>query len=41
MKQISGNIYQVSFGITNVFIIKDNVLTLTDTGPKGGVDKIF
>ncbi|MHB8207433.1 MBL fold metallo-hydrolase [Mucilaginibacter sp.] len=41
MKQISGNIYQISLGMMNVFIIEDNGLTLVDTGPKGSADKIF
>jgi glyoxylase-like metal-dependent hydrolase (beta-lactamase superfamily II) len=41
MKQISGNIYQISLGMMNVFIIEDNGLTLIDTGPKGSADKIF
>ncbi|MDB4922031.1 MAG: Glyoxylase, beta-lactamase superfamily [Mucilaginibacter sp.] len=41
MKRISNNIYQISLGWVNVFVIEDNGLTLIDTGPKGSAGKIF
>jgi glyoxylase-like metal-dependent hydrolase (beta-lactamase superfamily II) len=41
MKRISSNIYQISLGWVNVFVIDDNGLTLIDTGPKGSTGKIF
>jgi glyoxylase-like metal-dependent hydrolase (beta-lactamase superfamily II) len=41
MKRISSNIYQISLGWVNVFVIEDNGLTLIDTGTKGSTGKIF
>ena len=41
MKRISNNIYQISLGWVNVFVIEDKGLTLVGTGPKGSVGKIF
>ena len=41
MQQISSNIYQVSLGAVNTFIIEDNGLTLIDTGNVNSADKIF
>ena len=41
MKQITPSLYQISLGAVNVFVIKDNGLTLIDTGSKGSMDKIF
>ncbi|WP_426669698.1 MBL fold metallo-hydrolase [Mucilaginibacter sp. McL0603] len=41
MKRISNNIYQISLGRVNVFVIEDNGLTLIDTGTKGSAGKIF
>jgi len=41
MKRISNNIYQISLGWVNAFVIEDNGLTLIDTGPKGSAGKIF
>lgn len=41
MKQITRSIYQISIGAVNAFIIKDNGLTLIDTGYKNSADKIF
>ena len=41
MKRISNNIYQISLGWVNAFVIDDNGLTLIDTGPKGSAGKIF
>jgi glyoxylase-like metal-dependent hydrolase (beta-lactamase superfamily II) len=41
MKRISNNIYQISLGWVNVFVIEDNGLTLVGTGPKKSADKIF
>ncbi|MDB5124856.1 MAG: Glyoxylase, beta-lactamase superfamily [Mucilaginibacter sp.] len=41
MKRISNNIYQISLGWVNVFVIEDNGLTLVDTGTKGSTGKIF
>lgn len=41
MKRISNNIYQISLGWVNVFVIEDNGLTLIDTGSKGSAGKIF
>ena len=41
MKRISNNIYQISLGWVNAFVIEDNGLTLIDTGPKGSMGKIF
>jgi glyoxylase-like metal-dependent hydrolase (beta-lactamase superfamily II) len=41
MKRISNNIYQISLGWVNVFVIEDNGLTLIDTGTKGSTGKIF
>ena len=41
MQQITGNIYQISLGAVNTFLIEDNGLTLIDTGHKNSADKIF
>lgn len=41
MKRISNNIYQISLGWVNAFVIEDNGLTLIDTGPKDSAGKIF
>jgi glyoxylase-like metal-dependent hydrolase (beta-lactamase superfamily II) len=41
MKRISNNIYQISLGWVNVFVIEDDGLTLIDTGTKGSAEKIF
>ena len=41
MKQITNNIYQISFGAVNAFVVEDNGLTLIDTGLKGSTEKIF
>lgn len=41
MQKITGNIYQISLGAVNTFIIEDNGLTLIDTGTKNSTDKIF
>jgi glyoxylase-like metal-dependent hydrolase (beta-lactamase superfamily II) len=41
MKRISNNIYQISLGWVNVFVIEDDGLTLIDTGAKGSLGKIF
>lgn len=41
MQQITKNVYQISIGAVNAFIIKDNGLTLIDTGYKNSTDKIF
>lgn len=41
MKQISNNVFQISLGSVNVFVIDDDGLTLVDTGMKGSADKIF
>ncbi|MDB5025176.1 MAG: Glyoxylase, beta-lactamase superfamily [Mucilaginibacter sp.] len=41
MKRISSNIYQISLGWVNVFVIEDHGLTLIDTGTKGSAEKIF
>jgi glyoxylase-like metal-dependent hydrolase (beta-lactamase superfamily II) len=41
MKRISKNIYQISLGWVNVFVIEDKGLTLVGTGPKGSAGKIF
>ena len=41
MKQITHNIYQISLGAVNAFLIEDNGLTLIDTGNKNSADKIF
>ena len=41
MKRISNNIYQVSLGRENVFVIEDDGLTLVDTGRPGSAGKIF
>jgi len=41
MKRISSNIYQVSLGRENVFVIEDDGLTLVDTGRPGSAGKIF
>jgi glyoxylase-like metal-dependent hydrolase (beta-lactamase superfamily II) len=41
MQQITTSLYQISLGPVNVFVIKDNGLTLIDTGYKGSMDHIF
>ena len=41
MKRISNNIYQISLGWVNVFIINDDGLTLVGTGNAGSTGKIF
>ncbi len=41
MKQISEQLYQISLGAVNVFVIEDNGLTLIDTGFKHSANKIF
>jgi len=41
MKRISSNIYQISLGRENVFVIEDDGLTLVDTGRPGSAGKIF
>ena len=41
MQQITNNIYQISLGGVNTFIIEDKGLTLIDTGNKNSTDKIF
>ena len=41
MKRISNNIYQISLGWVNAFVIEDDGLTLIDTGTKGSAGKIF
>lgn len=41
MKRISKNIYQISLGWVNVFVIEDKGLTLIGTGPKRSAGKIF
>ncbi len=41
MQQITNNIYQISLGSVNTFLIEDNGLTLIDSGSKNNADKIF
>lgn len=41
MQQITENIYQISLGAVNAFIVDGNGLTLIDTGYKGSTEKIF
>jgi glyoxylase-like metal-dependent hydrolase (beta-lactamase superfamily II) len=41
MEQVSDNIYQISLGAVNTFLIEDEGLTLVDTGYKGSTEKIF
>ncbi len=41
MKQITNNIYQISLGSVNTFLIEDKGLTLIDSGNKNNADKIF
>jgi glyoxylase-like metal-dependent hydrolase (beta-lactamase superfamily II) len=41
MKQISDNVYQISLGVVNAFIVDGDGLTLIDTGTKNSVDKVF
>ncbi len=41
MQQISRNLYQISLGAVNVFLIEDKGLTLIDTGYKNSMEKIF
>ena len=40
MKQITASLYQINLGSVNAYVIKDNGLTLIDTGYKGNVEKI-
>lgn len=41
LKQITPSLYQISLGAVNAFIIKDNGLTLIDTGYKDNMQAIF
>lgn len=41
MQQIANNIYQISLGSVNAFLIEDNGLTLIDSGNKNNAVKIF
>jgi glyoxylase-like metal-dependent hydrolase (beta-lactamase superfamily II) len=41
MKQITRNVYQISLGAVNAFVVEDDGLTLVDTGFKGSAGKIF
>jgi glyoxylase-like metal-dependent hydrolase (beta-lactamase superfamily II) len=41
IKKIIDNVYQVSLGMVNCFIIDDDGLTLVDTGFRGNEKKIF
>lgn len=41
MRQLSTSLYQISLGVVNVFVIKDNGLTLVDTGYAGSMNSIF
>jgi glyoxylase-like metal-dependent hydrolase (beta-lactamase superfamily II) len=41
MQQITPSLYQISLGPVNVFVIKDQGLTLIDTGNKGSMEPIF
>jgi glyoxylase-like metal-dependent hydrolase (beta-lactamase superfamily II) len=41
MKRISSNIYQISLGWVNVFVINHDGLTLVGTGNAGSAEKIF
>ncbi|UFH55699.1 MBL fold metallo-hydrolase [Spirosoma sp. KNUC1025] len=41
LRSITPSLYQISLGAVNVFVIKDNGLTLIDTGYKGSMNKIF
>ena len=41
MQKITENIYQISLGAVNTFLIEDNGLTLMKTGNKNRADKIF
>lgn len=41
MQQITNNIFQISLGSVNTFLIEDNGFTLVDTGTKNNADKIF
>ncbi len=41
MQQITNNIYQISLGLVNAFLIEDNGLTLIDSGYRNSTDKIF
>lgn len=41
MQQITQNIFQISLGAVNTFVVDDNGLTLIDTGYKGSTEKIF
>ncbi len=41
LQQITPSLYQLSLGAVNAFIIKDNGLTLIDTGYTGSLPKIF
>lgn len=41
MKQITKQLYQISLGVANAFVIEDNGLTLIDTGVPGSTDKLL
>jgi glyoxylase-like metal-dependent hydrolase (beta-lactamase superfamily II) len=41
IQQITASLYQISLGVVNVFVIKDNGLTLIDTGYQGSMEAIF
>ncbi len=41
MKQITPSLYQISLGAVNAFVIKDEGLTLIDTGYKNSMSAIF
>lgn len=41
LKQITPSLYQISLGAVNVFVIKDEGLTLIDTGYKSSMGAIF
>lgn len=41
MQQLTASLYQISLGAVNVFVIKDQGLTLIDTGYKGSITPIF
>ncbi|OGX90987.1 MBL fold metallo-hydrolase [Hymenobacter coccineus] len=41
MKQITNRLHQISLGAVNAFVLKDDGLTLIDTGLPGSTDKIF
>jgi glyoxylase-like metal-dependent hydrolase (beta-lactamase superfamily II) len=41
MQKITDNLYQISLGAVNVFVIEGDGLTLVDSGYKGSTKKIF